>query len=280
VSSNAGTPFTVSDGRGNLFYLIDGQTTISGVNTYQFISAVAGVMEITLNTLTTIETITLGVISVTNSTDPITKGTDEETDAAFRLRRIASVSLPSQGYLEGLTGALLDLNNVTGAKVYENNGTATDVYGIPSHSIWCVVDGGDQDEISDVIYKKRNAGCGMKGSVIVPITLVNGFTMPIKFDRPTYEELYIKLTITSRLPTHLIDENAIKDLIYNSITYNIYDPTDYTAITTVVKNFDEYAVVLSGGVSVDDITYSSYLYPSTIASRFVLSTSRIFITVV
>lgn len=272
--------FIVADAQGNQFAIVDNQTTGIGANTYLFEAVVPGNVSAVNNTVTKIVTITLGVLSVNNPNDVITQGTDQESDAALRFRRTQSVALPSSGYLDGLTAAILNISNVTGTKIYENTTGVTDVYGIPGHSIWAVVDGGDSDEIANVINLKRNAGCGMKGSVIVPLPTPSGFTIPIKFDRPDYIDLYINLTITSLQPTHLIDETFLKTKLVELISYDIYDPADYTEITTAIKQADPLAVVLSGGVSDDNITFVPFLYPTTLAGRFILSTTRINIIVV
>lgn len=280
LNNNAGTPFTVADAQGNQFVLIDNQTTGIGVSTYLFQAAVAGAIEAVNNTVDNIVTITLGVTAVNNPNDPIIQGVNQETDTALRARRAQSVAIPSIGYLQGLTAGLLAIKNVIGAKVYENDTSVTDVYGTPSHSIWCVVDGGDNDEIANVIYVKRNAGCGMRGTVTVPVPTPSGFNMAIKFDRPTYINLYIELTVTSLDPAHLIDANYLKEQIASKVVYGIYEPSDYTEITTVVKEADQYAVVLSGGVSDDNVTFVPFLYPATLAGRFIVSTTRITINVV
>lgn len=280
ASSNSGKPFTVSDDQGNQFVLMDNQTTVIGPNTFLFSAAVAGAVSAVVNTVTKIITITLGVLTVNNPDSAITQGINEETDAALRFRRAQSVALPSTGYIDGLTAGILSVKNVTGCKVYENDTSITDIYGTPSHTIWAVVDGGDQTEIADVIYTKRNAGCGMRGSVTVPHSTPSGFNLPIKFDRPVYTDLYIQLTVTSIDPSHLIDADYLKNQIFDKVLYNIYEPSDYTEITTIVKETDALAVVLSGGVSDDNITFVPFLYPATLAGRFILSVSRITINVV
>jgi uncharacterized phage protein gp47/JayE len=274
-------PFTVQDLTANR-YGLELTTSFPSAGTYtrEFISLVPGAIETMPNTITVITTITLGVTAVNNPDNAITTGTNQETDIALRFRRTASVALPSQGYLEGLTGALLTLDNVADVKVYENDTSVFDEYDIPPHSIFAVVDGGNDIEIADVIYNKRNAGCGMKGDNIVIKTMINGFTMPIKFQRPTYENLYIRMTLTSLEDTHIIDEEYIKQYLFANISYKIFEPADFTTITAAVRSADQYAVVVNGGVSSDDITYESYLYPESISSRFLISIPRIDIIVV
>jgi uncharacterized phage protein gp47/JayE len=279
VVNLVGGNFTVADGQGNQFKLIDNQTTAVGANTYLFQAATPGNVVAVNNTVTTIVTVTLGVLSVNNPNDTITQGSNQESDAALRLRRAQSVAIPSSGYLEGLQAGLENITNVTHVAVYENNADTVDVYGIPGHSLWAVVDGGDNQDIADVIYAKRNAGCGMRGSVVVTKQTPINFNMPIRFDRPTYTNLWISLNVTSMDPTHLIDDNYLKEQIFQKISYGIYEPADYTEITTIVKTADPLAVVLSGGVSTNNITFSPFLYPATLAGRFIVSTTRITIIV-
>lgn len=280
VVNLVGGVFTVADSQGTQFVLIDNQTTTIGANTYLFQAVDSGKVIAVNNTVTTIVTITLGVLSVNNPNDTITQGVDQETDAELKVRRQRSVALPSSGYLEGLQAGLEALNNVSHVAVYENTQDITDVYGTPGHTMWAVVDGGDNQDIADVIYTKRNAGCGMRGDVIVTKSTPIGFNMPIRFDRPTYVDLWINLTVTSIEPGHLIDDVYLETELFNRITYGIYQPADYTEITSLIKELDQYAVVTTGGVSLDNITYAPFLYPPTLAGRFVLSTTRINITVI
>lgn len=279
---NDGAPFTISDGAGNKFVLIDSvlvSTTDTPGTVHAFRAYNKGAVNVNTATLTTIDTITLGVLSVNNATSPTTQGIDEESDAALRFRRSVSVSLPSSGFLEGLQGALAAIDGVTNARVYENTYNSSDGDGIPGHAIWCIVEGGDDDEIANVIHVKRNAGCRMKGSEVVAIPQVNGFDLPIMFDRPSLEDLYIELTIVSLDPSvHTIDEDFIKQAIYDGVTYGINQTADFTAISSIVKAADPYAVITAGGVSDDGMTYASLLEAPTIDARWVISTTRITIS--
>lgn len=281
INTDPTSPFKVQDLTANIFSL---EETVSfpsaGSYVVGFISDVPGAIETVPNTMTVITTVTLGVISVNNPDNATTRGVNQESDVSLRLRRQQSVSLPSQGYLSGLQGALLSLDNVLDCKVYENDTSIINSFGISPHSIYAVVDGGDDDEIATTIYNKRNAGCGMDGDTIVLVPQVNGFDIPIKFQRPAYEDLYIQLTVTSLEPTHLIDEEYIKDYLFDALNYIIYEPADFTTITALVRQADPLAVVAAGGVSADGLTFDPYLYPASIASRFLVSTSRINVIVV
>lgn len=274
------TPFTISDGSGTRFVLETTATTTVGDNLLVFTAEEPGNVECLPNTITTIETITLGVLSVNNPDSPTSQGIDEETDTQLKVRRRKSVSLPAIGALDATQAAIFQVENVIDAIVYENDTADYDIHGVPGHSIWAIVDGGFDEEVGAAIYSKRNAGCGMRGDVQVQITQVNGVPFAVKFDRPVYEDLYIAMTLTSLDPAHAIDEDWLKQKIFDNISYSIYQPADYTAITTLVKTLDPLAVVLSGGVSKTAGSYVGYDYPTTIQNRFISSTTRILMTVV
>lgn len=296
LSAGSGTPFTVADAAGNKFYLTTSVTTGIGANSLHFTAAVAGAIEISAGSITTIDTVTAGVTSVSNAGGATVAGVDEETDAALRYRRAVSVSNPSSGFLDGLTGALLAIESVIYAKVFENNTATTDAYGIPAHSIWAVVDrAGDTGVtgltgIAQTIYERRNLGCGMyygTGSTgatgtakTINITQTNGFDIPIKFSLATYYDLYIKLTIASKLATHAIDSTFLKNEIYDNIQYDINEIADYSQICSQVKSSDPYAVITAGGIGLTGLAADPYLSPPTIDGRWIISTAKIDITVV
>ena len=280
VDTTPASPFTVSDSAGNKILLEVTTTIQSGTSILEFQAQNSGPVETTINTITIISTITLGVLSCNNPTSAITIGVAEETDAQLRLRRGVSAALSSTGYLACLIGGLKNVLNVIDATAYENFSGITDTDGIPSHSIWCVVDGGTSLDIATVIYKTRNAGCGMRGSVIQNVLQPNGYDIAIKFDRPVYTNLYIQLVIASLDPAHTVNVAGVKTMLFNSIVYKIYQPADYTEITTFVKEYDPLAVITAGGVSITAGSYVPFLYPATKAGRFLLDVTRMDITTI
>lgn len=157
-------PFTVADSNGNQFqlatsYAFAGAGTVALV----FRAALVGPVLTTIGTITNVITPQTGVSGVNNSIAANPVGVAQESDASLRIRRAASVSLPSKGFLQGLLGALVDIEGVVQAIVLENITNATDANGIPGHSIWVIVDAPSSAnaEIGEAIYVKRNAGCGM-----------------------------------------------------------------------------------------------------------------------
>lgn len=145
-------------------------------------------------TIINIMTPQLGWTSVTN-TEAATPGNVAETDAQLRARQVVSTAQPSASMLEGLEGALSAVAEVTRRKVYENDTSATDANGIPGHSICCVVEGGENQEVAETIFNRKPIGCGTFGTQSVPVTDSYGNTITVNFERPTYVDFDVQVNI-------------------------------------------------------------------------------------
>lgn len=268
-------PFTVSDSAGNRFFL---------ANTYAFVGAGSqslvfraenmGAVLTTPNTINQIVSVTLGVVSVNNPLSASSVGVPEESDAALRIRRQNSVALPSRGYLDGLLGALLSTDGVQQAIVRENDTNAT-VDGIPAHSIWCIVLGGTDAAVADAIYRKRNAGCGMKGATTVNVSQLDGTTFPIQFDRPTNQDLWIEFDAVA--VTGSLDADYLRTQILAQLSYGISQPADASAIIALCKQIAPNVSFSNEGVSDDGIAYVPLLSPTDINYQFQTASVRILI---
>jgi uncharacterized phage protein gp47/JayE len=285
-------PFTVADDAGNQYQLEESVTTTDGMNTLVFRAKEAGAIQVLVNHITIVVTVTLNVLSANNPNSPTTDGIDEESDTELRARREASVSLPSQGYLSGLAGALANLENVADVKVYENYTDSEDGYGIPARSIWAIVDCPDTEDdlaaVADTIYRKRSLGCGMKGSESVDITEVSGETFEVNFDLAAEEDLYIQLVLQSSDGNHILDVDpdsptSILNQLYAKLSYKINEQANISDIIAYIKDIDAYAIVRideGGGVSLTSSNYDAFVSPSSIQSRFKANVANMDITAV
>ncbi len=284
IENPDGTGYTVSDNEGNQFILAESQSiSAAGTYVYEFRAKNNGAVLTVPNTIIVPVTIVLGVVSVNNPTVYTSLGIDQETDAQLRLRRQKSVSLSSQGYLAGLLAAILNINGVTSAYVYENNTGATDADDIPSHSIWAIVQGGDSDLIGEAIYSKRNAGCGMKGDEVVDITQVDGTIFQVKFDRVESEDLYIKAHIGSINGTDTPDLTYIKDQLALLLIPGVNGTVNINELSTLVQGIDPNALVVptSGdGFSLTASAYANVLSPSAKNKQFAVAAARMAFTAV
>jgi uncharacterized phage protein gp47/JayE len=267
------TGFTIQDNEGNRFVLINTTNLSTGSNECRFRSEQLGQVIIAPHTLTVPVTIVLGVISVDNDTSG-SLGEDEESDANLKIRRRQSVSVGSFGYLNGLQGALLQLDGVNDAKVYENYTSSTDENGTPGHCIWVVMDGGATDEIAQTIYSKKCPGTNMRGVITYDITTPAQTTFTAKWDNVTDEDFYIKFNIKPIVTGITFNLDAIKAYIQNNIDLKIGEFAETASITEIAQQAIEsvggqgYAVNVQ--VSTDEITWVDYLSPI-VASKYTLA---------
>lgn len=131
--------------------------------------------------------------SITNKT-PCIKGRLEETDAQLRIRRNKSVLIPSNGTVDGLEAALINIDGVSNINI-RNNSTSNPIDGVSPHSLSISILGGDDNEIAETIYNKKSTGCGLDGNVEVTL-IKNNFPQTIKFYRPEYTQCKITYTLT------------------------------------------------------------------------------------
>ena len=272
------SPYTIADGVGNQFQLIESASLISGANVLRFRAKDIGLIQVLPNTLIVPVTIVIGVVSVNNPTAASITGENQETDAQFRARRQRSVAVPSQGFLEGLRGGLLALEGMVEAAIYENNTSSLDSDDVPGHSIWVIVDGGTDDDVAETIYTYRNAGAGMKGGVSVTVEQVDGTFFVVYFDRADQQDLYIELDVAS-LSGSAIDSDALKEGLVEQYVLGIYEAADITSITALVKEINPDIVVQSAGVSADDVVFVDILRPTSKQSKFVVVEANITINV-
>ncbi|ALK30467.1 phage Mu protein gp 47 [Burkholderia plantarii] len=155
-----------------------GEITVTATcTTLGAITAAAG-------TITSIGTPTQGWQSVTNAA-PAAPGAPIETDAALRQRQAVSTALPSLTVLEGIVGAVTNVDGVMRCVAYENDTSEVDVHGIPPHSISLVVEGGDAAAIANAILVKKTPGAGTYGTTAIVVTDNFGRPSTIRFFRPT-----------------------------------------------------------------------------------------------
>lgn len=268
------TGFTVQDNEGNRFVLVNTQTLSAGTTSVLFRSETLGNVVVLPDTITTPVTIVLGVISVNNPTAATAIGTNEESDADLRTRRRQSVAISSYGYLNGLQAALLQLDGVNDAKVYENYTSLTDDNGIPPHCIWVVMDGGSSADIAETIYDKKSVGCDMKGDITYTITTPALTQFVARWDEADVTPLYIKFTIQPSTSGITFDTDAIETYIDSNLSFKIGEAAETSTITTLAQE----AIDSVGGqgyavdvlISDDEETWVEYLAP-VVATRYSVS---------
>lgn len=282
IENSDATGYTVTDSNGNRWILVSGSSTSTvslsaGTYLLNFRAANLGNVTALPNTITTMETVIAGISGVNNPANNYVTGGVGETDAEFRIRRNQSVTVPAQGFDDALQAQLLNLNNVTQAKVY-NNRTSSTVNGIPAHTVWVIVEGGNSDEIGQAIYANIPPGIPMKGNESVSVPRAAGGFETVNYDLPTAIPLYITMDI--KVISGAVDEDYIKQQLA-LITFNIGQSAESANLTTAVKNIiGEVATPYNLEVSTDGVAYSEMVTPTRLDGFFSISTDNISITVV
>lgn len=244
--------YSVEDDAGNIFDLVE-TVSLPNAGTFNLIfqSRESGRIEILPNTITSQATIVIEVTSVNNPSPPVVIGMDEESDPEFRLRRQRSTAISSQGYADGLIGALFNVNGVEKARVYENKTSANpDSRDIPSHSIWVIVQGVySEQEVANAIYRKRNAGAGMKGDKHWDFIDQNGDAFTVQWDDVDVEDLFIEITIDPIDPLRQVNLDLIREKLPEVLSYDINDTANASGISCAVQDIDPNALVTSAGFS-------------------------------
>ena len=275
--------YTVSDDAGNLWYLIDTTTLQPGTESLPFRSKNMGLVQPTIGTITTQVTTVLGVTSVINSVAPTTLGTEQETDAQFRVRRNRSTERRGQNNIDSMLSQILDLEGVTDATTWVNSGTETDSTGTPAGYVWVIVEGGANADIADVIYT-NSCGRGMRGEVSVEVPAVSGQIFNVNFDRPTPVPLYIRFDFQLTVDVSAVNVNGIKDTMVENLIYNLNEAAETSKPTCAAKD----AITSNGGggyalnmeISTDGSSWVDYIPSASLADKFVVDATRITINVI
>jgi uncharacterized phage protein gp47/JayE len=279
-----GTGYTVIDDTGTEFILLDTFNAPSaGVYNLTFRAKDLGSITTIPNTITNPVTIILEVTDINNPTGALEIGLDGELDVTLRLRATQSTANRAKGFIDSLTGNLLNIDGVTDARVFENYTDVIDVDGIPAHGIWAIVEGGANTDIADTIYFTKNAGCDMKGAIAIDITTVNGSIFTILFDRPASKELYIRFDIQKLNPTQGFDEDGIKQYITDNLSFTIGESANTAAITCIaqdgINTTGGGGVPLNVEISNDGINYVDFLNTDTKDEKWIVDNARIDITI-
>ena len=209
VESNQENTFSCSISADLIFEHIGSPVTFECMTT--------GAITPAIGDLTDIVTTYAGWDSVSNNV-PANTGREAESDTALRQRWNNSLYTRSVGMTDSIAYALLTLNGVTSAYVYENSTDSTDADGRPPHSIEAVVNGGEVDEIGLTIWQKKSAGIDTYGSQSVSINDSQGFPHTINFNRPLVVPIYLDIAVTE-YPEEALPPNAQTMIVDSVIIY-------------------------------------------------------------
>ena len=189
----------------------------NGTVDVEFAALESGAIDVGAGTCEKIITVIAGWDTVTN-TAAGTPGSLIEGRADFEKRRYNSVAANAHGSAAALQGAIYELDNVLDCLVLENKTDSTVTkqgVSLISHSVAVCVYGGENDDISETIYNKLDAGCGTNGNTDVSFTSPDGVVNTYKIVRPSPTPVYISVTINKTAQTPSTVTQDIKNAIIN-----------------------------------------------------------------
>ena len=277
--------YTVADSNGQNWLTTSEYSLTTGSNTVTMYAELWGKIEALADTIISPVSVILGVTSITNPAAAIA-GVDGETIPEFRIRRNKSLENASYSTIGGLYAKLAALSGVTKLRVYEN---PEDVYDaaldLDPHTIWCVLEGGDNATIAETIAKNRSGGVDTKGSVtatwVEELTKPNGdafnFSHIMNFDRPTEVPLYVALTVTRKDPAQPVDLDLIKEKLAEK-EYDLNTSAQANELYAYVYQAGTNFIATSLEISDDDITYTAGQLTNGYDELFTISAVNIDIT--
>jgi len=178
-----------------------------------------------------------GITDVVNPGDA-TLGTLDETDEEYRISRKVRLQALGAGTVVSIKAALLEVSGVTSVSILENDTSLYDANGQAPHSIRCIILGGADQDIIDVIGATKAAGTGTVGTESGTFTdPVDSQTFPINFDRVTEIDIYVDVVVTSKGTSYPVTgdqdiEDAILALIWEP-GGDVTLPTLQNAVTSI-----------------------------------------------
>lgn len=279
VSDAAGGPTTaeedIADNTVVWRYLGEG----TGAADVDSLSVNTGPIIAVSGSITEITTPVAGWTSVVNLLDA-TPGQDQDTDAELRTRRELELSAAGVGIVDGIRAGLLDVEGVTAVRVFVNNTDTTDADGVPPHAVECLVQGGEDQDIWDVLVDLVGAGIQTHGTEEGTAEDDEGVSHTMKFSRPVEVPVYIAVDVLKNAEEYPADgDDQIKQAIVER------GDAGTTGLDTVAARISSWVFGVSGVLDVPSLFIGTAPAPATSATipislreLAVYDTSRITVT--
>ncbi len=181
------------------------RTGSTGNVTAIFQATTDGAIPCPATTLQQIASPVVGWNSITNADDGII-GTDLETDAALRVRRVKELLVGGGSTAEAIERNLLRKESLlVQVFVFENDlDTPTTIVGhdFPGHSFMTVVYDGTASgtnvsdaAIAQYIWDERATGIATVGDLNATVTDINGTPQTVRFQRPAQVAIFVDVTV-------------------------------------------------------------------------------------
>jgi len=225
-----------------------------------------------------------GLTGVTNALASA-NALDIETDPELRLR-FQELGIAGGSSVPAILGALLQVDGVSHAHVYENTTNSTDAYGRTAHSIEALVYGTMSDiDVATCLYNTKPAGIAMRSSgssgVIKSYAILdeNGDSHTVYWTVAGQVLVNVKVSITKNSAWVTANEQIVKNRVVEIIGGT-------TTVAGVLTDYSNQGLAIGENVlsweiesnfdditGIDDISVALALYPSTPTSTRKLTMS-------
>ena len=193
------------DTNGNIYSSVSAGTfDKTGQATITFACNIPGPIPCGISSLTQIMIAVPGWDAITNLVPGI-PGAAVENREDFENRRYQSVAKNATGTNEAILANVFDLPGVTDCYVIDNPEdesvkVGSTNYNLLPHSVYVGVVGGDEMQIAETIWERKDLGCNMNGNTTVTVYDDSALSAPypqyvITFNRPTAVPILFAVTI-------------------------------------------------------------------------------------
>lgn len=241
---------TVSDKVNGYYYDLNEDVIVGedGKVSAQFKCENFGKNYIQSNSAIEIETPVVGLDSITlDEANPnIVLGRLTETDEELRRRRMYSVQQTATTTLGSISANLYSTAGVQHVTYFENDTEETDSNGLPMKSFEFVVDGGDEDEITDKIFLNKPVGTRAYGTTLKTKYDSEGNVYQVGYTKVKEINVGIEITLTVSSSQSKVWQDKVKQALKDRFD-------DVQDIGINVKGYN-YLSVLTQYTDISDIT--------------------------
>jgi len=259
------TPLPFQDN--NLFLEVSPSVGVVGT-VVPVIASTKGFYPLKANNITSINPTYTGYVGVTNPND-FDSGTTTQTDAEFRSQAASIKNANLSGTLDSVLDGLSDLRGVTAVRIYSNpeftrlkdyqNTTICDPY-----TYNCVVEGGRDVDIGEVIVKKAPFNTKSFGSDSVTVYDSNNNAITVKYSKCYSFDYTVKVSYKTKDNSVLLESerNIINTNLRNiTLQMQIGEPVSVDWIKAVVYQSLPIGRLVSVSVELLDLTRPSTFTP-------------------
>lgn len=234
-----------------------------GTATGTFICSIAGAVELSTGQLNKI--VASGGLGIDgwetliNTANAVT-GTEEEADTPYKIRFLQSL-FNGSALFGNYASAAYKVDGVRDVLVVENpNDYTLDLDGLTlaKHSVYCCIDGGDEEDVAYSLYSVKSGGCGWNGNTTVTVEdKTYGTKNTVKYQIPTNANIALEINVIDNFNSNANLTVEIKTVINNYFS-NVYLDTGYSkvGIRAVLEPFVIASLLQSqiSGISVSDVS--------------------------